>query len=310
MKRVIFRAVILSSLAVARLAGAQAQINDAESRRRIVIVAASYSSAETPPGGAIQGARIVHVDGTPFTSLLEALTADPIAKVLGPAIIKARNTWAGAFVDATVLGQIVGFQDWQGALDQWEDLLSQNRVPSPPGAPPGFELLSPGDVLVLGPFNDCIHTLSGTKPLCFTNHQPNNALAAFFNRMTEVVQRAQARGMVVYVPGFPNPASVDLSITLRVLLPPGTELIDPADYQAFSDAYARHFRGLPGMVYIPTDDIPAAHIGDGMHLKRPYYTEVARRIMTHFAQSRGYSLERIRQANHAQSLCYFNGACK
>ncbi|WP_041350630.1 hypothetical protein [Nitrosococcus watsonii] len=265
----------------------------AEADTRILFVAASYSTAVTPPNGAIQGARIVHSDGKPYASLKSVLPQNPIFTILRPVAMTAHNTWAGAFVEPTFLGELANFRDWAGAMDQWTDLVNQNRFPSPAGLPPGPILLKSGDVLILGPFNDCIHTLAGTKPACFDNHFPNQHLDNLFLNLDEVVAEAVALGLTVYVPGYPNFSNLDLGLTQQVLLPPGTEVINSIDYALLASEYEAHFRNRQNVVFIRTDDIIISHIGDGMHLKRKYHEKVANRIMQHFARNRGYTTKNL-----------------
>ena len=285
-------------------------VRNGEAARRIVLVGASYSTAETPPEGALKGVRLIHMDGKPFSALQEALTADPIARVLGPTVMKARNTWAGSFVEGTFLGSLAGFKDWDSALNQWLDLVSQNRVPSAPGPVQGAELFAPGDALVLGLFNDCAHDLAGTKPMCFDAGVPNANLANMLQKLSQIVTLAEQRGMIVYVPGYPAWANLNLEISKAVLLPPGTQTISAIDYPKLASAYRNHFLTRhPNVVFIDTSNIVATHIGDGMHLQRNYYDEVARRIMKSYAAKRGYSTSAIMAEYLANGICYFGSNC-
>lgn len=270
-----------------------AHIVGAESDTRILFVAASYSTAVTPPNGAIQGARIVHSDGKPYVSLEAVLPQNPIFVILRPVTMSAYDTWAGAFVEPTFLGELANFRDWDGAMDQWIDLVNQNRFPSPAGLPPGPILLKSGDVLILGPFNDCIQTLAGTKPVCFNNHFPNQHLDNFFLNLDEVVAEAVDLGLTVYVPGYPDFNNLDLGLAQQVLLPPGTEVINGIDYALLASEYEAYFSNRQNIVFIRTDDITASHIGDGIHLERKYYEKVASRIMANFAKNRGYTVTKL-----------------
>jgi hypothetical protein len=283
-----------------------------ESGTRILLVGASYLASETPPNGAVKGAEIFHPnDGKPFTPLGAVLPQDRIFSILKPVIVKAYDTWAGSFVDPTTLGELLGFRDWDGAMDQWNDVVNQSRTyPPQPGAL-GNLLLKQGDILILGLFNDCVQTLGGTKPLCFNNGYPNSNLDNLFSKLDDIVNNAVNLGLTVYMPGYPNFNNLDLSLTQQVLLPPNTEVINSKDYLTLATEYEYHFSNRPNVVFIRADDIIASHIGDGMHLERRYYELVARRIMWDFATRRGYKVTEFAKAEVLAADCYYwNRSCR
>jgi hypothetical protein len=289
-------------------AGFIKDIRGAESGTRILLVGASYLAPESPPNGAVLGAEIYHPNnGKPFTPLGSVLPQDRIFAILKPAIVKAYDAWAGSFVDPTTLGKIAGFRDWDGVMDQWTDVVNQSRTYPPSPGVLGNILLKQGDVLILGLFNDCIQTLAGTKPLCFDNGQPNEHLNNLFSKLDEVVAKAVGIGLIVYMPGYPNFNNLDLNLTQKVLLPPNTEVINGTDYATLAAEYEAHFSNKPNVVFIRADDIIASHIGDGMHLERKYYEEVARRIMQDFGNRRGYNNAQYLTAELLAADCYYWG---
>lgn len=286
--------------AAAYPAGLIRDIRGAESGTRILLVGASYLVPETPPNGAVNGADIYHLNnGKPFTPLGSVLPQDRIFAILKPALVKGNDTWAGSFVDPTTLP---GIRNWDGAMDQWNDVVKQSSAYPQLG---GDVLLKQGDVLILGIFNDCVQTLAGTKPLCFDNGIPNEHLDNLFSKLDEVIAKAVNRGLTVYMPGQPNFNNLDVNLAKQVLLPPGTEVINGTDYITLATEYENHFSNRPNVVFIRTDDIIASHIGDGTHLERKYYEEVARRIMWHFATSRGYKLIEFTKAETLAASCYY-----
>jgi hypothetical protein len=159
--------------------------------------------------------------------------------------------------------------------------------------------------VVLGPFNNGLQTAGAVPELvdgCSTQN-PNDtcdpSVLLFtddtggwsnvdgrdihFARIDAAIQRLRDAGVYPVIMGYPDPALLDLDSWLAVFgasLPPWTEVTTTAGIETLAEYNRQRYEGRlgEGILYVPTDEIPAEDIGDGLHLEYVYHKLSARAL--------------------------------